>query len=712
MNFKDLDNKLSHSYDSDKDDILNAFYMPVLKRSKKYYRMVGFFSSNIFPVAAKGIQGLLENDGEMKLIAGVIPSRKDLETIKEAEENPEKVINDIISKNITERNDEFYKDHLSVLGWMVANKKLFVRIAIVTEKKNNPIIETDDRIPYFHLKVGICEDNENNMLSFSGSENETAQGWQDHIEEFKVYRNWNKDERKYFQDDLDKFNRFWNNKAERTIVVDIPKAINDKLIDNAAKSYNDAIKRIKKWVKPHLKTDEQKLSITPWPHQSRAVNHFKNNSYKGILKMATGTGKTYNALFCLDDYFNNIQKYFNRILIIVPEKELARQWKKDLANYISKDDLIFSFHSDIKTEQKRNALKMWKRNFKIDQGSNIYLIITVDSIKNFTSLNKRFPDIVIGDEVHSYGTEKRVRILKKTFENTKYFLGLSATPERYYDSEGTKEIINLFGKIIYTYNIKDAQREGILADYFYYPSIVKLTAEEENEVKDITAKIAKKMAIKTRDILSEKTEKLPKDVKKLLIKRSRLIKTTSSKLDALKEILKEHDARLKQCIVYCEDTNQLEAVQKVFDTLKIESYINYHSKMITRDAALKLFKNQSCRYILSMHCLDQGVNIPACESLILMSSSTNPREYVQRRGRVLRNPQNIKKPSVKIFDILSFPNEIFEGYRGIVLAQIIRAWEFINCSQSPEAKIKFHEIKEQYKISNNELDIIIEEWTK
>jgi superfamily II DNA or RNA helicase len=145
--------------------------------------------------------------------------------------------------------------------------------------------------------------------------------------------------------------------------------------------------------------------------------------------------------------------------------------------------------------------------------------------------------------------------------------------------------------------------------------------------------------------------------------------------------------------------------------LKLEDkYVIYHSYIKNRDEALNLFKDKHCNFILSMHCLDQGVNIPSCESLILLSSSSNPREYIQRRGRVLRNPPNKIKPVVKIFDILVFPKNVEEMYRGLVMTQLARAWEFINSSESPEEKIKFNQIRNAYNIMSEELDEIISEW--
>jgi len=249
-----------------------------------------------------------------------------------------------------------------------------------------------------------------------------------------------------------------------------------------------------------------------------------------------------------------------------------------------------------------------------------------------------------------------------------------------------------------------------LSKYNYYPFLVDLTPQEEEDVEKLTKKIGKGIAIDFKNELSEKENILSSSANWAMQKRARRIKKAENKLNILRKILEENKGKLKQCILYCEDTEQLDAVQRVFDDLKIDSYVKYHSEIKNREEALNLFKKKNCNFILSMHCLDQGVNIPSCASLILLSSSGNPREYIQRRGRVLRNPPNKIKPVVKIFDILAFPQNLKEMYRGLVMTQLVRAWEFISCSQSPEAKIKLEKILNAYNIYSDELDKIIERW--
>lgn len=701
MSFGEL--SIKPSYDSDDDEILNDFYNPILANSVEYCRLAGFFSSTALAVAARGIRGLLNNDGKMKLVVGAILKKEDIDAIREGLEKPEEIIKRAAINDIDSIEEEFVRNHVMALGWLIAKQKLEIRIAIVNDKNGIPLdTESIHQHGIFHQKVGIFTDKNGKKISFSGSVNETARAWSENIEEFKVFREWVEAEREHFLSDFKKFNKYWNGESKRVKIIEAPKAIKERLIQMAP----DNIEKLN--LEPRKEVSKE--TVTSWAHQEKAINMLKNNSYCGIFKMATGTGKTYTALFCLEHYFREVKRNRNRILIIVPQHNLVKQWKEDMRKFISTNDLILAFDSKMPKKDRIDAHKIWKLKLNKDDNLNIYLIITIDSVRNFKPFKLYSPDFIIGDEVHSYGTQNRAITLKEHLLNVKYRLGLSATPERYYDPHGTKRILNYFGPIIYEYGIKEAQKDRILSKYNYYPFLVELTPQEEENVEKLTKKIRKEIAIDFKNELSEKENILSPSANWAMQKRAIIVKKAENKLNILRKILIENKEKLKQCIVYCEDTEQLDDVQRVFDDLKIDSYVKYHSEIKNREEALNLFKKKNCNFILSMHCLDQGVNIPSCESLILLSSSGNPREYIQRRGRVLRNPPNKIKPVVKIFDILAFPQNLKEVYRGLVMTQLVRAWEFINCSQSPEAKMKLENILNAYNIYSDELDKIIERW--
>jgi superfamily II DNA or RNA helicase len=688
------------AYDSEDDDILREFYNPVLERSKEYCRLAGFFSSTALAVAARGIRGLIENNGKMKLIAGALLQKNDIDAIKRGSEDPSEVIERVGIEDLDSIEHKFVKDHVAALAWLVAEDRLDIRIAIVKDPDNQPIdgVHLLKR-GIFHQKVGVFTDKHHKSISFSGSVNETATAWQHNIEEFKVFRNWTDAEVPHFESDRAKFHKYWSGHSKGVDVLEAPQAFQKQLVKLAPSDLSELEFEPKR---APIKTPE------PWDHQRTAIEKFENNSYRGILKMATGAGKTYNALFCLQKYFENVRRANNRILIIVPQHNLVDQWIEDIRDFASAEDFIYPYDSSKPEWVRSDARRAWGR--ETEQNHNIYLVAVVNSVGNFKPFRRFPPDFVIGDEVHSYGTETRAKMLRDHLGPAECTLGLSATPERFYDDEGTERVLEYFGEIIYTYSIKDAQRDSILSNYNYYPYTVDLTLDEEAEIEELTKKIGRQTAADFRNELTENEVQRESMAFKLTMKRARIVKKASNKQGALRKILEEYGSGLKQCIVYCEDNDQLDDVQTVFDELGIDSYVKYHSKIKNREEALRLFKRKNCNYILSMHCLDQGVNIPSCESLILLSSSANPREYIQRRGRVLRNPPDTVKPIVKVFDVLAFPREAHEMFRGLVMTQLVRAWEFISCSQTPEASMKFDSVLDSYEIYDDELKEVIEGW--
>ena len=216
MTLNDLD--LKYSYDSDDCDILNEFYIPVLSEGITYKRIAGFFSSNSFAVAAMGLSQFIKNGGKIQLISNIILSRDDYEKIKEIGE--EKILENAENKfilSIENIEDELVKDHIKMLGWMIKQNHLEMKVAMT--KKG-----------IYHQKIGIIEDNAGNFVSFSGSDNETMMGWVDNIEEFHVFCSWRSDEYKHIKDNISRFEKFWNDRAYRTRVFSVSDAVKKQLI--------------------------------------------------------------------------------------------------------------------------------------------------------------------------------------------------------------------------------------------------------------------------------------------------------------------------------------------------------------------------------------------------------------------------------------------------------------------------------------------------
>ncbi|WP_405293350.1 DEAD/DEAH box helicase family protein, partial [Methanobrevibacter sp.] len=266
---------IKFKYDSDKDNLVEEFYIPVLSNSIEYYRMSGYFSSSSLAISARGIADFIINGGKMKLLCNAQLTKEDYEIIEETNQNSVDYIQRLFIDDLHSIEDEFIKDHVKALGWMLANGFLEIKIAIPKDKKG-----------IFHSKVGILKDNENNRISFSGSDNETAAGWLYNIEEFKVFRSWDSGEEKYVESDLNTFNDYWNGITERTDIIDLPSAVKDELIEFAPISRKELVVISRKTRKP----------INLREYQEDAIDSWFAHDCRGLFEMATGTGKTITSL--------------------------------------------------------------------------------------------------------------------------------------------------------------------------------------------------------------------------------------------------------------------------------------------------------------------------------------------------------------------------------------------------------------------------------
>lgn len=642
MDLKNINLKIS--YDSDVDDILNDFYIPVLSNSNKYKRSVGFFTSSSLAVAAKGISNFIENNGEMQLICGSKLKENDLDMIQRAQKNPEKIIEENMMEELDNLEEGFVKDHVRALGWMIANKKLKIKIAIVSNEYGNPINEN----AILHQKIGILQDENGNTISFSGSNNETAAAWLSNVEEFKVFRSWINPEYQYLKTDIKKFDDFWNEKAKRVKVIEIPEAIKEKLIRIAPKSVGEL--RLDK----KIKKSNKKVKL--WDYQNEAIQNWNDNGKKGIFEMATGTGKTFTALGCVAKELKVNQKLL--VVISCPYQHLVQQWKHSVEKFgIKYDSLIIADSSN----------SSWKRKLAdylldISLGDkDIVIVITTHftfSSDNFIDIIKNkgnYPTFLIADEVHGLGAEISTKGLIDEYD---YRLGLSATPKRWFDEEGTESIYNYFDNVVYEFSLQkaintmnEATGETYLTPYEYLTKFVKLESDELEEYLEKTNAIIKKYYSSNK----ENQEEL---LQSLLFSRANIIKNANQKYELLEEILNEM-SEISHLIIYC-SPQQIDKVMEIVNkrrisahrftmsegTKKEEKYNGYSE----REYILKKFAEGEYKILVAMKCLDEGVDVPAAQKAIFMSSSGNPREYIQRIGRVIRRFPGKEKAT--IYDLI------------------------------------------------------------
>jgi superfamily II DNA or RNA helicase len=655
MSFKTLE--LKKAYDSEHDDILYDFYIPVLSKAVKYSRLTGFFSSTSLAIAARGVLGLIKNGGKMRVVVSPKLSRDDLKVMLETSKDHEKYIEEIMEKELDQLEDKFVEDHLKALGWMLANDKLEIKVAIIYDDDGNIMnYEKIEEKGIFHQKIGILEDREDNIITFSGSVNETAMGWTENIEEFKVFKSWEDIQNEYIKPDVDKFQKYWHNESKKVKVIDVPSAVKNKLIRIAPKSIDDL--NLEKVYK-----QKKCKKVVLYQYQKNAVTSWVNNNMKGIFEMATGTGKTYTALGCLDIVTKKHAKWL--AVIACPQNHLIDQWQGDIKEFGIKFDGVIVAD---------NTNSNWKKDL-VNALADIYLgyrknmlVMTTHrtlSNKAFINIIKQYKRetkmLLIADEVHGLGARKQQRGLLDEYEMR---LGLSATPKRWYDDVGTEKLYEYFGDTVYEFDlqaaintINPATGKTYLTPYRYIPKFVKLSEEELLEYIDKTAKILRRMN------KSKSKEEKDEILEMLLFQRADLIKNVQQKFDALEEILDELGAGISSTIIYC-SPGQIDIVMERLARRKIiahkftqEQGTNPEKKyggISERKYLLDKFSEGKYQVLVALKCLDEGVNVTNAHIAILMASSANPREYIQRIGRVIRRHPG--KEEATIYDLIVVPS--------------------------------------------------------
>ena len=600
-------------------------------------------------MAARGIIEFAKNGGKMQLITSVYFNKKDLEILKTNSETKEEIISRNFKRELIELDDLLQKDHLKAMGWMLKNNLLEIKIVNLINNEDNLIPENIiNKSGMFHMKVGIFNDG-NNLISFSGSINESATGWLHSIEEIKIFKEWLSGQQEYVYEDLKEFDKFWNNKATKSKTFDIPFAIKNELIKIAPKNLDEL--NISYAKKPNITTkiiEKKELR----EHQKMALDAWKNNNFKGILAMATGSGKTITALFA-----SEMAPKSTITIICAPTVPLIQQWESEIKKF---DDLALVVIAGTEKSNWKELLGPKLAPYRLESNLNNIKNRTYVLCTNKTASNKNFVNLwegiqpkniqLIADEVHHLGAENLQNIFNI---NSSRRLALSATPERQWDEQGNKVIFNYFTKTIFEYDLQQAINDGYLAHYTYHPLFAEMNQNEFQEYYELTQEMKQEMAIhkqKERKI----GRKLPTPVflKRILEKRALIKKKTADKVNVFETWCDSF--KQNQVLLFCEDTEQMNDLIEILNHTG-KKYAKYKSDMqdSQKIQSLNFFKEGRIELLLAIRCLDEGLDVPDCSACIIISSSTSVREFVQRRGRVLRATSRVK--IAKIFDIIVIP---------------------------------------------------------
>jgi len=688
------DIKLKPDYNKAIDNIAEEFYIPCMSASIEFDRITGYFGSTIYIIAWKAIKSFVARNGKIRIICSPYIDNSDVNAIDEGYKA--RLKEDQKQRLVQEINDLFNSPYLSrpsrALAGLIAMGVVDIKLALAPGKV------TPDISRLFHDKVGIFRDNQGNYVGFRGSMNETYKGLSSdgNIESIDVFPSWMDDRDKQRADkSASYFNQLWNNKVNGIDVYPLPDNIHSIISAmNDSENWGNTVDE----VVASLDAKTRWLSMLPLGakaprnHQIEALLGWEQNGFVGIFEHATGSGKTYTAICAMRYLFSRDCT----AIVVVPSISLLSQWKAEIEENLSDLALSILVCGDDNDKWKSNGLlKAWTRKSTTIRKCILVTADTASSelfVSNIEQGNHLF---IIADEVHRLGSQKRKRVFQI---DSGHRLGLSATPTRFGDKNGTTAIFDYFDQTIPpVFSLKDAIMSNVLTKYFYYPHEVCLTGNEQDSWDDLTAKIGKLTAIQyNQESLSPN---LSDRLKLLQIQRARIVKNAFSKVELAADVIKKFYEMGQRWIVYCDNQIQVNQVVKKLSEQSVDVY-EYHSSMSgDRDETLKYFAVNG-GIIISIKCLDEGVDIPNATHALILASSTNPREFIQRRGRILRKYPG--KHFAYLHDAIVLPKAIDNNQVenvSIIEGELSRSIQFGEWAENPACITKLNKVAIEFGIN-------------
>jgi DNA phosphorothioation system restriction enzyme len=677
---------------------IDVFFVPALSTSIQYDVAVGFFTSPWVRDAAAGIARFALNGGQARWIISPILSKEDMDAITiGVDQFSKERVEELISKSFDELFQALNNDVRRTVSWLIHDSILEIRVGIPKNELSGML----------HAKMGVFADEEGERVGFSGSYNLTsaaATNW----EKIDVFKAWVSEDARLRVDEIAlDFKAMWdgvdyNLQTEKPSKAALLPFVRE--VERSARPYSlgpkasDELPRV-----PATFLDEQgKLR----PYQEEAISNWFRANGRGIFEMATGSGKTVTALTAATKLTNyaitNESKLFT--LITVPYQHLADQWYAEAC--------AFGFSPLVCYGGKGRWLQSLQRSITefMFGGRRVFMAIAV----NATFASRAFQDAVsivapytlfIADEMHNMGAETYLTSLRDDF---KFRLGLSATPVRHGDEEGTKALQDYFGEPVIEFGLKDAIEHGFLCEYYYHPILCELNGQELEEYRELSKEIARLSTGRNAE------DDMPHSLHLKLIKRARLLGRVESKLVSLEQLLsKRSESNFN--LVYCSDS-KVSGIRQVDEVVNlIGKRLNMRVHKFTADEnaeerrnLIDRFSDKRLQVLAAIRCLDEGVDIPRTETAYILASSTNPRQYIQRRGRVLRRSHGKKYARIYDFisvpslaDMSSLPSDVLSVEQGIVRKEMERINEFAGLSKNPgEALEAMRDLKKKLNLIN------------
>ena len=657
---------LKSVYDSADYHLVDDLIVPLLSHSVEYCRGVGYFSSGWLRLAAEGLSDLVAAGGKAKLIMSPILDEKDWQAIllgQQAKENEalrnslESTVDDLVKSLETRTLDTF--------AWMIADGLLDIRFAVPRAKYRGG--DYHDKVAYFRDSIGNC-------VAIHGSFNDSLKGTLNG-EAFSVFRSWDNGQEPFVEQHVSRLDRLWNDDNPQFYAFKLPAAIRERIV-----KLRSTAERPYQLPKPLLTGVTMSPGLPEGVHlhdyQQEAIRAWQDNNCRGIFEMATGSGKTYAALGAAVEEFKKRKKL--AIVILVPFIHLLEQWRKDCEAFGLKPVLCGSSHSNWRANLRSSV-----SDFRLTR-AHLCVIAVHQTASSETFLRAfdqlpRDQKILIADEVHGLGARQLRKALQEGFDSR---LGLSATPERWYDEEGTAILFDYFDKVCYEFSLEKAIRRGFLVPYRYEPQLVHLTADEEQNICDLSIKIGQLMGKKKSKSLDESEQMY---LEKALRDRALVVKKAERKMEVLQQLIrhmKDEGADLRHSLFYSPESQH----RLVLQLLKSEGIMAHQfigeDSLSARKRILAQFDNGHIMSLVAMKCLDEGVDVPATRTAFFIASTTNPKEFIQRRGRVLRRCPHKTRACIYDFIVTPSSDSIREVAKYLLEREMPRFAEFADLAEN------------------------------
>lgn len=732
---KDCDWSFDRDYKTGSENEPMQFYMDGLANSTEFSLLLGYFSSSAIYLLSAGFATFISKGGRMRMVINHLLSEKDKRAVGLVEDNPNELkVFDLTDFTSLNRIFNEYDTHFfECLAYLISEKRIDIK---VIKPKNGKGIA--------HYKSGVFRDGQDSV-GYQASCNFTYFGLSENIEQLEAFLSWeNGRSNKLINRQLKLIEDYFTEKDETVEYLAIKeievvlkdrfgkKDINELLVQEEQlikkkqslilnRKLEKSITKIFNEIEKVRQTPRFPYSEGPREYQINAYNKWVANNYKGMFAMATGTGKTITSLNCMLNEYLKTGIY--RAIITVPTTALVQQWKKECIKFNFKNIITVS-----SKEQWDNNLAFFNTASKLIDTSYI-VIVTYASLPKpkFQSYFKQLPSdtILIADETHNLGSQSLLKLLKKIHLEKR--IGLSATPNRKFDEIGNNAIQDFFNDeppYIVSYSMEEALNIGWLCSYTYYPHIVKLNEPEMEKYKELSLQLLR-MGLFDKETGSFKSTP---EIEKKLLERKRIIHKAANKLDVFKGILKsefEKRKNLKYTLVYVPEgiESRFDETDYTIETDEENKLIDEYTKAVShtndsimvkqftansnnREEILKNFEAGGIHVLTSMKCLDEGVDVPRSELAIFCASTGNPRQFIQRRGRVLRLHKD--KIHATIHDLVVVPEvsdeSTFEMEKGLVKKEIERVVDFANLAMNKtDTYDELKHILEYYNLNLNDL---------